>query len=83
MGVRILYGGSVTADDTGEGLGLPDMEGVLIGGTSLLAVDFDALLRRVPEERFAPEQTWSIPHQTSLAPLKPCEVFSARRRFPR
>ena len=83
MGFRILYGGSVTADDAGEVLGLPDMGGVLTGGTSLLAVDFDALLRRVPEECFAPEQTWSIPHRTSLATSKTCEVFLARRRFPR
>ena len=37
MGFWILYGGSVTADDAGEGLGLPDVGGVLIGGTSLLA----------------------------------------------
>ncbi|WP_428486299.1 triose-phosphate isomerase [Rhodopila sp.] len=52
--IRILYGGSVTADNADEVLGLPDVGGVLIGGASLLAVDFDAVLRCVPEALFAP-----------------------------
>jgi len=47
--IRILYGGSVTASDAAEVLGLNDVGGVLIGGASLLAVNFDAVLRCVPD----------------------------------
>jgi len=43
--MRILYGGSVTSDNAHEILGLANVDGVLIGGASLLAVDFDAVLR--------------------------------------
>ena len=32
---RILYGGSVTADNAGELLSLPDIDGALVGGASL------------------------------------------------
>jgi triosephosphate isomerase len=42
--VRILYGGSVTASNARVILGLPDVGGVLIGGASLMAADFDAVL---------------------------------------
>ena len=52
--IRILYGGSVTADNASEVLGLDEVGGVLIGGASLKAVDFDAVLRCVPERSFAP-----------------------------
>jgi triosephosphate isomerase len=47
-GIRILYGGSVTADNASEVLGVADVGGVLIGGASLLAADFDAVLRTLP-----------------------------------
>jgi len=42
--VRILYGGSVTSSNARAILGLPDVGGVLIGGASLTAADFDAVL---------------------------------------
>jgi len=42
--VRILYGGSVTSSNVRGILGLPDVGGVLIGGASLKADDFDAVL---------------------------------------
>ena len=48
-GIRILYGGSVTAGNAADILGLPDVDGVLIGGASLHAADFDAVLRCLPE----------------------------------
>lgn len=51
--IRILYGGSVTAHNAGEVLALAEVDGVLIGGASLLAKEFDAVLRCVPEPRFA------------------------------
>ncbi len=47
--IRILYGGSVTSDNAHEILGLADVGGVLIGGASLKAADFDAVLRRLPD----------------------------------
>lgn len=47
--IRILYGGSVTADNANEILGLPDVGGVLVGGASLLAADFDAIICCLPE----------------------------------
>lgn len=47
--VRILYGGSVTSDNALDILTLPEVDGVLIGGASLKAADFDAVLRVVPE----------------------------------
>ena len=52
--IRILYGGSVTSDNAHEILGLDDVGGVLIGGASLLAADFDAVLRCVPARRSTP-----------------------------
>jgi triosephosphate isomerase len=38
--VRVLYGGSCTADNAGELLALPDVDGVLVGGASLDAGSF-------------------------------------------
>ena len=37
---RILYGGSVSPDNAGELLGLPDVDGALVGGASLDAAVF-------------------------------------------
>jgi triosephosphate isomerase len=39
-GVRILYGGSVKAANAKELLGLPNVDGALVGGASLKAADF-------------------------------------------
>lgn len=39
-GVRILYGGSVKASNADELLHVPDVDGALVGGASLKAVDF-------------------------------------------
>lgn len=49
--IRILYGGSVTADNASVLLGYPDVGGVLVGGASLTGVEFDAIIRCVPQER--------------------------------
>ncbi|MFZ6031524.1 MAG: triose-phosphate isomerase [Chloroflexota bacterium] len=43
QGVRILYGGSVKADNAGEFFGQPDIDGALVGGASLKAADFIAI----------------------------------------
>jgi triosephosphate isomerase len=42
--VRILYGGSVTASNAHSILGLAEVGGVLIGGASLMANDFNGIL---------------------------------------
>ena len=41
--VRILYGGSVSADNAAELLALPDVDGALVGGASLTAESFAAI----------------------------------------
>lgn len=43
--VRILYGGSVKPSNAREILALPDVGGALVGGASLDAADFDAIIR--------------------------------------
>ncbi|MGO8799572.1 MAG: triose-phosphate isomerase [Roseiarcus sp.] len=41
--MRILYGGSVKPSNAGELLGLPNVDGALVGGASLRAADFMAI----------------------------------------
>jgi triosephosphate isomerase len=43
-GIRILYGGSVKPDNAAELFGQPDIDGGLIGGASLKAADFAAIV---------------------------------------
>ncbi|MEZ4859250.1 MAG: triose-phosphate isomerase [Flavobacteriaceae bacterium] len=45
QGVSILYGGSVKPDNAGEIFGKPDVDGGLIGGASLNASDFAAIIK--------------------------------------
>jgi triosephosphate isomerase len=42
--LRILYGGSVKPGNAGELLSIPDVDGALVGGASLKAGDFYAIL---------------------------------------
>jgi len=42
--LRIQYGGSVKADNAKELLGQPDIDGALVGGASLVAADFKAIV---------------------------------------
>ncbi len=44
-GMRLLYGGSVKPSNAGEILNTPDVDGVLVGGASLVADDFVAIAR--------------------------------------
>jgi triosephosphate isomerase len=46
--VRILYGGSVKPSDARDILALPEVGGALVGGASLKAADFEAIIRAVP-----------------------------------
>ncbi len=43
--VRIQYGGSVKADNAAELLSQPDIDGALVGGASLKAADFAAIVK--------------------------------------
>jgi len=46
--VRILYGGSVKPPNARDILALPEVGGALVGGASLEAADFEAIIRAVP-----------------------------------
>ena len=46
--IRILYGGSVNSADAGAILTLPGVDGALVGGASLKAKDFLAIVERAP-----------------------------------
>jgi len=43
--LRILYGGSVTADNVAEFIGQPEIDGALVGGASLKAEQFVGIVR--------------------------------------
>lgn len=43
--MRILYGGSVTADNAGDLMACPDVDGALVGGASLKAESFVKILK--------------------------------------
>jgi triosephosphate isomerase len=45
-GTRILYGGSVSADNVRELIGLPDVDGALVGGASLDVRGFHEIVSR-------------------------------------
>ena len=44
-GTRIIYGGSVKAQNAAELFGMPDVDGGLVGGASLAAQEFVAIVR--------------------------------------
>ncbi|HYZ32144.1 MAG TPA: triose-phosphate isomerase [Crenalkalicoccus sp.] len=46
--LRVLYGGSVKPGNAAAILALPDVDGALVGGASLVAADFLAIARAVP-----------------------------------
>jgi triosephosphate isomerase len=47
--MRILYGGSVTADNTTEFINQPEIDGALVGGASLKATEFLSIVRQTSE----------------------------------
>jgi triosephosphate isomerase len=49
--VRILYGGSVTADNIAEFMAQPEIDGALVGGASLKADDFLSIAKQTSEVR--------------------------------
>jgi triosephosphate isomerase len=48
--VRVLYGGSVSADNAGDYLGVQGVDGLLIGGTSLNANAFSSIVETAHEK---------------------------------
>jgi triosephosphate isomerase len=51
QGVRILYGGSVKADNAAELMAVPDVDGALVGGASLKAADFVPIVEAAARAR--------------------------------
>ena len=51
QGLRILYGGSVTADNATEFMQQPEIDGALVGGASLKADQFISIVRQTSEIR--------------------------------
>jgi triosephosphate isomerase len=49
--VRILYGGSVKPDNAADLIAMPDIDGFLVGGASLKALDFVGIISRSSPER--------------------------------
>ncbi len=49
--VRILYGGSVTADNIAEFMEQSEIDGALVGGASLKANEFLSIVRQTSEVR--------------------------------
>lgn len=47
--VRILYGGSVKPENVKSYLGMPDIDGALVGGASLTIASFEELLRNTAD----------------------------------
>jgi triosephosphate isomerase len=46
--VRILYGGSVNPTNARAVLAVPEVGGALVGGASLKATDFEAIINKIP-----------------------------------
>jgi triosephosphate isomerase (TIM) len=44
--IQVIYGGSVTADSAADYLGLPDIDGLLVGGASLDAQGFNDIIKK-------------------------------------
>jgi triosephosphate isomerase len=49
--VRIQYGGSVNAENAAEFFAMPDIDGALVGGASLKAADFIAIVKAAQQAR--------------------------------
>ena len=49
--IRILYGGSVTPDNTSELMAEPEIDGALVGGASLKAPDFLSIVKQAAETK--------------------------------
>lgn len=54
-GIRILYGGSVKPDNTGELLKQPDVDGALVGGASLKAESFVQIVNEAVQSEVSKE----------------------------
>ena len=85
---RVLYGGSVKADNARELLALPDVDGALVGGASLDAESFAAIVaaawadgrcRPGPSELPAPSAVLIVLDGWGLAPAGPGNAVSLAR----
>ena len=48
--LRVLYGGSVNAENVGSYMGLPECDGCLVGGACSRADEFATMIRRAAED---------------------------------
>lgn len=48
--LRVLYGGSVNAENVGSYMGLPECDGCLVGGACIRADEFATMIRRAAED---------------------------------
>ena len=60
--VRILYGGSVKPPNARTILALPEVGGVLVGGASLKAADFERIFRAIPHHEATGSSTDRVPN---------------------
>lgn len=51
--VRILYGGSVTAENIAEFVGQPDIDGALVGSASLKAEQFASIVKKTAQTKMS------------------------------
>jgi triosephosphate isomerase len=49
--IRIQYGGSAKADNAAELMAQPDVDGLLVGGASLKADEFAAIVKAAAEAK--------------------------------
>jgi len=63
--LRILYGGSVNTANAREILRIPEVDGVLVGGESLNAKDFEEICRSIPTNAFQMEKPENLSHDTA------------------
>jgi triosephosphate isomerase len=47
--MRILYGGSVKGSNAKEILGMPNIDGALVGGASLVPSEFISIIKSIKE----------------------------------
>lgn len=76
--VRILYGGSVNPSNARDILALPEVNGALVGGGSLKAAEFDAIVGAVAKSG---RPSWAAREATRLIRVPPANVSLPRHEL--
>ncbi len=77
--MKILYGGSVKADNAATLFAQPDIDGGLIGGASLKAADFIAICRAAALSAPTSSESWSSFNHANVDDI--CWPCSCCRRW--